>query len=276
MNKLSLVLYVTFLIVVSGLRISDVVEIHSVEAPKHQTEEHHHASTNHNEGEDTGCRNGLHVQSPVNIVLKESKKKKHSGVLILDYKQPITGSFNWNGHTWQLNISDKSNYRVRYTDPVTVKHYEYELLQLHSHVQSEHTINGVRYPFEIHFVHKLITEDPSYQFQYLVIGILADYKSHSLKIFDQLNANQVSTISALPEVIRGHRLIHYKGSLTTPPYAEAVNWFVVRRTYFISEEKVKGFHEELKAKLGHDSNYRLTCNLDDRRLFSLRGQTSAK
>ena len=162
MNKLSLVLYVTFLIVVSGLRISDVVETHP-EPQKHQSETKKHdsesthiesqSSAHHDHNEDLECKNGKQFQSPVNIVLDQTKRKKHSAVLILDYKEAISGDFSWNGHTWQMNVPDSKNYFVKYTDPVTVKQYEYQLVQLHSHVPSEHTINDRRYPFEIHFVH---------------------------------------------------------------------------------------------------------------------------
>jgi len=175
------------------------------------------------------------------------------------------------GGLWKLTVSNNKNYRVYYRDPFTKKRYTYQLLQLHSHVKSEHTVNGKQYPFEIHFVHQLVTKAPKYKYQYLVIGILADHNKKRKRIFTRLNANKKSVIRALPNVVIGHRLIHYKGSLTTPPYNEAVNWFVVKRTYYISKKKVSGFHKDLKSKTGHLTNHRSVCKLYGRKLFSVSG-----
>ena len=50
-----------------------------------------------------------------------------------------------NGHSIQYNF-EKDDY-------ITLGEEKYELKQIHFHEASEHTINGVRYPIEMHLAH---------------------------------------------------------------------------------------------------------------------------
>lgn len=114
----------------------------------------------------------------------------------------------------------------------TVDGEVFQFLQLHFHAPSEHTVDGFRFPLEVHFVHQRWgssgTDDLA------VIGILFNYSSdgthnpaldsfwneifHPLASFTGLNLHDM--MWNIPGFQR------YSGSLTTPPCAENVKWHV--------------------------------------------------
>lgn len=121
----------------------------------------------------------------------------------------------------------------------------YLLKQFHFHSPSEHTINGVRYPLELHMVHY-----DSDSGEYLVFAIMAQQGDASetfefLEQFLPLKQGETKTVNksqklsyALNESIDG-ALYNYRGSLTTPPCTEKVNWFVLEKPISVSEEQIK-------------------------------------
>jgi hypothetical protein len=64
----------------------------------------------------------------------------------------------------------------------------------------------------------------------------------------------------------GQKFYHYKGSLTTPPCSEVVNWYLIEHVFYMKEEDYKPFYEiffanEFSHKKG---NFRLTQPLEGR------------
>lgn len=57
-------------------------------------------------------------------------------------------SISNNGHTIKVNTPLIDNPNVLF-----VAREKYQMLQFHFHAPSEHTLNGVSYPLEVHFVH---------------------------------------------------------------------------------------------------------------------------
>lgn len=66
------------------------------------------------------------------------------------YNNPVTVDVINKGHTIQCNIKAASNNSPH----IILDGSRYDLLQFHTHTPSEHTVNGMRYDLEIHFVHK--------------------------------------------------------------------------------------------------------------------------
>lgn len=122
---------------------------------------------------------------------------------------------------------------------------KFELIQVHFHHPSEHTVNGKSFPMEIHFVHR------SGDHKYIVIGVLARI-GQSDPIIQKLWNNIPATIdqehlvkniyvnveSLFPD-LKGY--FYYSGSLTTPPCSENVTWFVLEEPIELSEKQVKHF-----------------------------------
>ena len=130
---------------------------------------------------------------------------------------------------------------------------EYKFKMIHWHSPSEHTINGQRFPLELHLVHA------NEEGHLAVIGIL--YKIGSPDAFyDQLeeqlrelrNASRVSAgvveLKSLQK--RTGSYFRYVGSLTTPPCTEHVIWSILGKVRELSAEQL----ELLTAPLPHKDN----------------------
>jgi carbonic anhydrase len=99
------------------------------------------------------------------------------------------------------------------------------------HAPSEHTFDGKFYDLEFHFVHKSYEEN-----RLAVIAVYFDVEDGGDKPNDfiaSLNLNDAKpTVKYYPLMqlfnsLDSSKFYHYKGSLTTPPCSEIVNWLVV-------------------------------------------------
>lgn len=117
----------------------------------------------------------------------------------------------------------------------------YRLAQYHFHSPSEHTIDGHRFPLEVHFVHK------SDAGELLVLGVVfeAGEKHPELdRLTDAVGrtddaggpiAVELNPATFLPADLSVYR---YMGSLTTPPCSEGVNWHVAATPIEASEAQI--------------------------------------
>ncbi len=148
---------------------------------------------------------------------------------------------------------------------ITVRGTRYELLQFHWHTPSEHEIDGHSSPMEMHLVHS--APDGSL----LVIGALIKQGRTNRvleTIFKDLPAGagetrQVAGVridDLLPDDPSSFR---YKGSLTTPPFTEGVQWIVLAHPIRLSKRQIGAFRD-----LFHDGNRREVQPLNGRRVRS--------
>ncbi len=174
-------------------------------------------------------------QSPVNII--DYHTQEDPDLLPLDlhyYGEVRIHEVTNNGHTIQYNFEAG--------DYISLWDVRYDLKQIHFHEAAEHTLNGIRYPLEMHMVHV------NAKGEIVVFGIMAMEGESSepftfleqylpvdpgeTKIIDEcfdLNLN-------LP-VNRDYYV--YKGSLTTPPCTEGVTWVVFKEPITVSLQQVK-------------------------------------
>jgi len=145
----------------------------------------------------------------------------------------------------------------------------YEVKQFHFHCPSEHALDGVLYPCEVHIVHQHTNATGTDRLA--VIGVLlqdSDLISTELReafatsVERQLNfleslgfTNDLPPSGqalALPDDFRlnlaqvfamqlAGPFFHYQGSLTTPPCSESVHWYVLQRPAAITREMVARF-----------------------------------
>lgn len=174
------------------------------------------------------CDDGK-AQSPINFVTS-SIKKGSAGDITVHY-EPVVAAIENLGTTIQVPYINDSH--------IELNGKRYDLLQFHVHTPSEHTVDGMYYPMEIHFVHKHSDSD------FAVLGVMVKEGKANQAIqslgksyrWDQLipsNENTLFTLASLQ--IDGNALLptdrsfyRYNGSLTTPPCVEVVTWSVFQQ-----------------------------------------------
>ena len=195
-------------------------------------------------------------QSPINIIDIDAKptQQKVNPLNILytpstELKQVIN-----NGHSIQFDFEAG--------DSIQYHGNTYYLSQLHFHEPSEHTIDGIRYPLEIHMVHKSKFDT------YTVMSILAKegVKSQLFEFFESFLPIKVNTKKEIHQSSdlatlfpKNKNFYAYGGSLTTPPCTETVNWIVFKDPIIISVDEVL----KLKSNMPMD-NFRNEQALNNR------------
>ncbi|WP_282056362.1 carbonic anhydrase [Maribacter luteus] len=195
-------------------------------------------------------------QSPINMVnYKENNSLKR---IDLHYAEETKiHDVTNNGHSIQYNFEAG--------DYIMVNGLKYDLKQVHFHEPSEHTIDGVRYPLEMHLVH---INDSG---QYTVISVMAKEGASSLP-FDFLESFLPLKAGENKKVDRPFNMNHnlpenkdyffYTGSLTTPPCTEGVNWYILKEPITVSLEQVN-----LLKELMPINNYRNEQPQNGRELY---------
>ena len=177
------------------------------------------------------CASGTE-QSPVDLT---GAQESDLSSLAFDYTpSPITISNN--GHTIQVEYAPGSG--------IVLDGARYELLQFHFHHVSEHAVDGVRFPLELHLVHR------NNSGALAVVGVLfeAGGANEALKpLWSHLPAKagpativagEVDATALLPKRRTTWR---YMGSLTTPPCTDGVSWIVMTEPVALSAEQIEAF-----------------------------------
>jgi carbonic anhydrase len=133
-----------------------------------------------------------------------------------------SGSVVDTGHTFQFVPEEAEDAASR----VEFDGDEFELLQMHVHTPSEHTVGGVPAPAEFHLVHEDDDGD------LLVVGVLAADGAESAAWDPFVSAvaagGSATTELDLPALLPDDLgFAAYEGSLTTPPCSEDVQWMVL-------------------------------------------------
>ncbi len=141
---------------------------------------------------------------------------------------------------------------------------KYALQQLHMHTPSEHTINGKRYPLELHFVHSNKAGELA------VFGVLFKEGKFNRELQYILDAaeNKYHTVVDLLK-LSGAKLADrcvLEGSLTTPPCSEGVRWVVSTKIEEASRKQIKQYSD----LVGGSDNSRPVQPLNGRNLKCFR------
>jgi len=166
----------------------------------------------------TACAIGAQ-QSPVDIA---NTVRADLPALKITWPQNVDTIIN-NGHTIQLNFPAGGS--------VTLGDSSYQLLQVHFHHPSEHSIAGKRFPMEAHFVHRAESGAIA------VVGVLIE-EGKANDVFHKIvqampathgpAAKPASTEMNLQGLLpRNLSYYRYSGSLTTPPCSEVVEWVLL-------------------------------------------------
>lgn len=179
------------------------------------------------------CGSGAQ-QSPIDISTQIAPGE--FSALTFDYA-PAPATMVDNGHTIQVNLMEGASL-------LDIGGDRYSLLQFHFHAHSEHSVDGVHLPLEVHLVHRSASGGLA------VVGVFLDVGEPNAAlapIFDHMQGAGSEPL-ALAEDVHPEQLLPssrlgwaYAGSLTTPPCTEGVRWHVVSSALQISEEQLAAF-----------------------------------
>lgn len=173
-------------------------------------------------------------QSPIDILAANSEALPD---IQFNY-HPSALTIQNNGHTIQVDYAPGSS--------ITVDGTEYSLLQFHFHHPSEHTVEGVVYPMELHLVH---ADEAGHL---AVVGVLLKHgiedNAAFAPIFEHLPVEAGDpqhvdgvTVNADDLLPTERQFYTYSGSLTTPPCSEGVRWLLLTTPVSISPAQVTQF-----------------------------------
>lgn len=200
------------------------------------------------------------MQSPVNIIRTHAAPdtSKHWPLELHYPSETHIHDVVNNGHTIQFDF-DRG-------DEVAFNGERYQLKQIHFHEPAEHTLNGARYPIEMHLVHY---NEALHEFTVLaVLGYEGD-PSEGYQFLESFLPLPVGDTKIIDEPFDLRRLLpgaltpryHYRGSLTTPPCTENVNWVIFEQPFMLSYEQVMALKDNMPL-----NNYRGVQPLNDRDL----------
>jgi carbonic anhydrase len=181
------------------------------------------------------------AQSPIDIVSSKANKSGKEMVSFV-FHSDIEAAQNL-GHTIELECKDGST--------CILNGKVYISKQFHFHTPSEHMVDGMTFPLEMHMVNSF--KDSAGQMHNLVVAILFKIGSENafLKEFldkipakdgekSELEAGGVKLADLTPEFTESgaKSCFTYDGSLTTPPYSENVHWVVMKHIVEASEDQI--------------------------------------
>ena len=175
------------------------------------------------------CQEGEY-QTPINLDTKN----------LVSNKEPLVFHYE----PYKVAATDYSSKPSKYLE---IAGKSYKLIQFHFHAPSEHSMNNIIYPAELHFVHQ--DKDGNLA----VIGVMIKEGKSSQLIQDIVNnANKnseekhsVADNSLMELLPENKEYFHYMGSLTTPPCTEGVNWYVLKTPIEASKEEIEALDKAM-------------------------------
>lgn len=193
------------------------------------------------------CTNGTQ-QSPIDI--NTDKVIKCDPNMMIDIRWSIQ---NLTSETENLGVTYKTygNWSTVYASDFDGDVYGFDASQFHFHAPSEHTINGVYYDMEMHIVHNLKTEfmaeNPTRDIAAIGILFTVDDSQGDNPFFTSYDPTSTSEFTINMSHLLGNQTTKpvqyylYPGSLTTPPCAEVVNWYVLANPLYLSSKQFARF-----------------------------------
>ncbi|KAK1174086.1 carbonic anhydrase-like [Acipenser oxyrinchus oxyrinchus] len=203
-------------------------------------------------------------QSPIDVVPSQAQYDASLKPLSIQYDPATAKGILNNGHSFQVDFVDSDDRSVLKGGPISGT---YRLRQFHFHWGSsdehgsEHTVQGVKYPAELHLVHwnsgkyQSFGESVAQPDGLAVVGVflkIGNANPHLQKIIDAFDAikekgKQTSFSDFNPATLLPGSLDFwtYDGSLTTPPLLESVTWIVLKKTISVSAEQMARFRSLL-------------------------------
>jgi carbonic anhydrase len=249
------------------------------------------------------CNTGFR-QSPIALIQNASTPiiyPEHPIRFSVNYNLPHNKFFiQDNGHTVQVHLENSEVYHKDSPFFGEGPDVTYVLAQIHLHwgspgtnFGSEHTLNGIEHPMEIHMVHystKFTSLSDALENgpddAVTVLGVFVDIGETTNNALASIVVGAeallisnppVGTVLEVLQTINLHDLLpaddqmqvfRYSGSLTTPPCTEKVKWVVFKQPITISKLDLERKFEELPDADGEKlvNNFRPTQPLLGRKV----------
>jgi len=204
---------------------------------------------------------GGHSQSPIDIRSHDVEMVYMAPLKFTNYGvTPVTMDLENNGHTMEIGgFWTKGKTPTIEGGPLQGA-YEFQQLHFHwgvdDHTGSEHTVNGKRFPLEMHVVHWNTKYDTfqdalHYKDGLAVLGYLFEITHEENPMIEKyiesmggIQGTQPIEIQIPPMPINNLNLeferdyVTYQGSLTTPPCFEVVTWLVSIKSLTVSQRQM--------------------------------------
>ncbi|XP_076380477.1 putative carbonic anhydrase 3 isoform X2 [Megalopta genalis] len=237
---------------------------------------------------------GGQLQSPISILSSRSLAVPLPALEMIgyhDYLQDMLQLKN-NGHSVVMSINNGTrSKRLPYVFGATLpENEEFKVDHLHFHWGaknnrgSEHILNDIRYPMEMHIVHRNkaysnLSDALYHKDSLVVLGVFFQDKDNMLlqPILNLLGkvkwlneetklGTPITLASLLPD--NTDEFYVYKGSLTTPPCSEVVTWIIFSTPVAISFNQLTKFRllsDSVERKLA--DNYRMLQDIGLRKIY---------
>jgi len=239
------------------------------------------------------CTTGT-AQSPINIDTTKTKCVRHGEEaarphrIDFHYQKKDNLSLVHNGNTLKVR-GDLGYVTVGGCNPCDGQ--EYVVKQFHFHTLSEHTIDTTpekdgHKMMELHIVHQKKGSSGLNDLLFVsVLFYLQPEGGFPNWFLDNINWNGAPTTAGGSTKINGHVNLHklkesldgeyfsYKGSLTTPPCSESVQWFVFKNAMGVTKEQLATLQTLFKGPADFpNGNNRPVQNLNNREVVWYRRQ----
>ena len=207
------------------------------------------------------------AQSPIDIISLNTDKAGKEQISFA-FQSDITAAKNL-GHTVELEFKEGSTCKVNGK--------VYTCRQFHFHTPSEHLVDGITFPMEMHIVNTLTDSANANKQSYLVLAVLfkTGAENKFIKEFlskipneegeeNTLQTGEVKLDDLFSQFTRNDIKSYYtyQGSLTTPPFTESVQWVILKHVVEASEDQIMTI-EKMEG-----NNARHVQAINDRKIYS--------
>ena len=197
-------------------------------------------------------------QSPIALVTPQSRDIGLFPITFVYSSGQGTRELKNNGHTVELRLYQ---YLDSFMSRIEINERNYVLDRMHFHYPSEHTLDGERFPLELHLVHGnnedwsvfalLVRKDPNDKVNQELNNLFRDMPTEKDKS-KTITVEGKDVIGLLPE---NKRYLSYKGSLTTPGCNEGITWVVFTTPITASQAQINKF----KAAITYDHPFKVNA-----------------
>ncbi|XP_078051574.1 putative carbonic anhydrase 3 [Augochlora pura] len=239
---------------------------------------------------------GGQLQSPIAILSTESIDLPLPALEMIGYHDylPDTLQLKNNGHSVEVSINNGTRSKhLPYVFGATLpENEEFKVDHLHFHWGaknnrgSEHILNHIRYPMEMHIVHRNkaysnLSDALQHNDSLVVLGIFFQLQDEDNMLLHPIlnllgkvkwwkKETKLRTPITLASLLPHNTDVFYvyKGSLTTPPCSEVVTWIIFATPVAISFNQLEQFRSlsnSVERKLA--DNYRMLQNIGKRKVY---------